>query len=413
MEYHIKKRTRIAKACAQCIISKTKCSDERPCRRCLDRGQTCGPETEVSPPLPPDPSTQFELVERAPSSVVGSQPPWPLHGVESEPIALVSLQNQENLVKTVEGRAFSSLDTSLAGTQRNAESYIANGPDFSSIWDHNALSNDSALNIDDDILMAVDLDWNSLIQADYDFNYESSVSNSPHHQRASNTLNSASRPRAPLVQEFYKRSVWLWDPDPHDTASMEESPHLSEADERLLLSSGATEKAPEDKTAGLTSLTNFTCGYDSRDALLFLVQRNADATAAIRCFPTPKVLSFLLRAFVVQETVSSCPFLHLSSFKVSKCKPELLSALIIAGTANFANRHVWKLGLALQERTRLAIYKAIHHNNSISRDLNILQAHILWVEAGLWSGVRQRMEVARSAANIIPTVSNLSNLTNN
>lgn len=334
---------------------------------------------------------------------MSSQGTWTHQDRESEPIAFIGSQNQEQFVERDESRAFSSLDLSLAGTQRSAECHTANGAGLSSIWDLNILSNDSALNVDDDILMAMDLDWNSLIRPDYDFNYEGPVANSPGHSRGSN---------GPLVQEFFRRSLWLWDLNPHDSALMEEAPHLLEAEERLLLSSGATEKPSEDKTAGSSLPARFTCGSDARDALLLLIQRNSDCTGPIRCFPSPKVLSFLLRAFAIQETVSRCPFLHLSSFKVDNCRTELLSALIVAGSANFSNRQIWKLGLALQERTRLALYKALHHNNSIARDLDILQAQILWVEAGLWSGVRRKMEDAMSAANNVPTVGNLSNSTN-
>lgn len=291
----------------------------------------------------------------------------------------------------------------MAGAQRSPESHTANGAAISSIWDPDILSNDSALNLDDDILMAMDLDWNSLVQPDYDFDYEGLISSSPGHSRGTNALTTASRSRVLLVQEFFKRCLWLWDPDPRDLASMEETPHLSEAEERLLLSSGATEKASEDRT-GSALLAGFTCGGEARDALLLLVQRNSDSPAAVRCFPSAKVLSFLLRAFAVQEGVNRCPFIHLSSFKADKCRTELLSAMIVAGSANFANRQICKLGLALQERTRLAIYKTPDHHNSIVRDLDILKAQILWVEAGLWSGFRRKMEVAESAANNVPAV---------
>lgn len=308
-----------------------------------------------------------------------------------------------------ETQAFSLSDMSLAATERNIDYRLANGAALSSIWDPDILSNDSALNFDDDILMAIDLDWNSLIQADFDFSQQSPLNGSQLHPRMSNDVNNPGQSRKPLVQEFFKRSLWLWDPDPRDSASMEESPHLSEAEERLLLSSGATEKVSEDKSAGSSLLADFICGSDTRDALLHLVQRNSDTTAAVRCFPSPKVLSLILRAFAVQETTSHCPLLHLPSFKVNKCRIELTSALIVAGSANFANRQLWKLGLALQERTRLAIYHVQDANSSWARDLDMLQAQILWVESGLWSGVRRKMEVAEAAANNVPTVGKLFN----
>jgi hypothetical protein len=135
-----------------------------------------------------------------------------------------------------------------------------------------------------------------------------------------------------------------------------------------------------------------------------MVQSNSDKTAAVRCFPSAEVLSFLLKAFAFQEASCRCPLLHLPSFKGDNCKIELLSGLIVAGSTNFSNLQIWKLGLALQDRTRVAIYKALDHKASTWQDLDLLQAQILWVEAGLWSGVRCKMEVAESAANSIPIV---------
>lgn len=368
----------------------------------------CGPEPEGSTaPLPPGSSTQSDSGARALSPVVSSQGTWTSQIRESETIALMGSRDPEPSAARDAGRAFSS-STTLAGTHRGVECHphLAGGAAISSIWDHNNIlsTTDLALDIDDDILMAMDLDWNSLIQPNYDWNYNGPVGNSPGHAGGSDDLTPRHQSRGLSIREFFKRSLWLWEPDAHESASMEEAPHLSEAEERLLLSSGPNKKPSEDRTDGSSILADFACGSDARDALLLLVQRNSDSEAAVRSFPSARVLSVLLQAFAVQETVSRCPFLHLSSFKADKCQIELLSALIAAGSANFANRQIWKLGLALQERNRRAIYKVLDHNNSIPPDLGPCQAQVLWVEAGLWSGVRRKMELAEWAANSVPLV---------
>lgn len=412
-EHQIKRRNRAAKACTQCILSKTKCSDERPCQRCRTRGQTCDPEPEVSVMRPPGSSTQFETDARASSPVLGSRGASRQQESESEPLVFLGSQTQEQLAASEGNGTADPLAVSLEGTQQNVECHnTANCSAVSSLWDNDIFSTDSTLDIDDDILMAMDLDWNSLIQLDFDSSNEDPSSRPLEHLRGGNDLTNGSRPRGLLVREFFKRSLWLWEPDARDTASMEEAPHLSEVDERLFLSTGRTEKASDERVAGASWSAALTCGNEARDALLLLAQRNSENTAALRCFPSPSVLTFLLRAFAIQETVSRCPFLHLPSFQVDKCRIELLSALVVAGSANFANRKIWKLGLALQERTRIAIYKTLGHNNSLAPDSDILQAQILWVEAGLWSGVRRKMEVAESAANNLPFVGCMLSWTN-
>lgn len=78
--------------------------------------------------------------------------------------------------------------------------------------------------------------------------------------------------------------------------------------------------------------------------------------------------------------------------------------MITSGSTLSGSRNIWKFGLALQERTRLAIYKALDFDNSIARRLDIIQAQLLWFESGSWSGSRRKMEVAESAAGNVPTV---------
>ncbi|KIW12778.1 hypothetical protein PV08_07965 [Exophiala spinifera] len=273
------------------------------------------------------------------------------------------------------------------------------------MWDNNFFSTDPAPDFDDDILMDLDLDWTSFVQLDYDLNCNDPHVGSPRYTRGPDDSNSGFRPRGPSVREFFSQSLWLWDPDARDSASTEETPHLSEADERVILSTVHVNNASTDKGTGLSPWSaGFSCRSDTRDALLLMVQSNSARTSAVRCFPSAEVLNFLLKAFAFQEALSRCSLLHLPSFKGDSCKIELLSGLIIAGSTSFSNPQIWKLGLALQDPTRIALYKVLDRQALTWQNMELLQAQILWIEAGLWSGVRCNMEVAESAANSIPTM---------
>ncbi len=334
---------------------------------------------------------------------------------DNVPMLLASSHNQARSDEMNSVQATNLSEIPLTSTERSANSHtgnMLNASMFPSIWDNNFFSTETAVDIDDDILMDMDLNWNSFVQLDYDFNHEGPRGSAPRRPREGDSLTSGSRPRGPSVREFFSQSLWLWEPDVRDSASTEGTPHLSEADERVILSSGPIDNAPGAKAPEPSLSVGFTCRSATRDALLLMVQCHSDSTAAVRCFPSAQVLSFLLKAFAFQETVCRCPVLHLPSFKSDRCRIELLSALIVAGSTNLSNLQIWQLGLALQDRTRIAIYKALDHKVTNWRDIDLLQAQILWVEAGLWSGVRWKMEVAESAANSIPIVRTSLTLTN-
>lgn len=252
--------------------------------------------------------------------------------------------------------------------------------------------------------MTIDFDWNSLTLPDHQPQAHHSTNHPPAQPVAGDRSTNRTQSRVLSGQEAFKRSIWLWDPDPRDSASLEEVPQLSEAEERFILSPGSSEKILADRTSSSPLSTRLSYGSNARDAILLLVQQNSDPRVLVRSFPSSEVLTFLLRAFVAHDSLGRCPFLHFPSLIVEKCRPELLSALVVAGSANFANRQVFKFGMALQERTRLAIHIALDHNNSVARNLDIIQAQLLWIESGLWSGYRRKMEVAESAANNVPTV---------
>ena len=293
-----------------------------------------------------------------------------------------------------------STEIPLARAQPRFEWLAADGGGFPSIWDSTFLSNDSMYSIDDDTLMAMNLDWNSLIEPERSLPSRNADNPSPIHPTANSALANRTRSCVLSGHEAFKRSVWLWDPDPRDSALLEDPPELSEAEERSILSPGRD----RDGSLGFPLHIRLAFGSENRDTLLQLVQQNSDHAVVIRSFPSPAALGFLLKAFVFQESTGPCSFVHFASLVVKECRTELLSAFIVAGSANSVNHDVWKFGMALQERTRLALYQAFDRDNSIARNLDVIQAQLLWIEAGLWSGYRRKMEVAESAANNVPTV---------
>ena len=261
--------------------------------------------------------------------------------------------------------------------------------------------NDFVLDFDDSGLFAMDLDWNALIEPVIfpSIPYEAGGVPSTSGERSQDISRAPFISRAILGHEAFKRSPWMWQADSYDSAVAEETPQLSEDQEQLLLP-----RFILDRISMVSMPTSPALGNSARDSILLLVQRNSGPSTIVQSFPSAKTLNFLLMNFVSREKNERCPFIHMPSLAPDKCRTELLTAMIGAGAITVGINQIWKLGLAFQERTRMALFRALDSDNSLARTLDVVQASLLWIETGLWSGSSRKMEVADSAANNVPTV---------
>lgn len=273
---------------------------------------------------------------------------------------------------------------------------------YASVFDPTLISNDYGFTIDDDALMAAFQDSSSVMESDRGRQAQPLGSDCLRSSDVNKSTECSVQSRILSAHKIFKKSPWLCDPDPEDSAWTEEAPQLSEADERRILPRNSA-----GRNSGGLRLSDLSCSSNKRDALLLLAQQHSGPSVNVRSFPSTNILCLLLRNFVGREKSSRCPFIHLPTLSPETCRIELLSAMIVSGSTTSAFPEIWKFGLALQERTRLALFKALCMDNTIARHLDILQATILWQEAGSWSGSRRKMEVAESAAANAPTVTML------
>lgn len=270
---------------------------------------------------------------------------------------------------------------------------------LASLFDPSHPSNDYGFGLDDDTLMAMSQDWSSFIEPRRTQQAQTTGAGLSKQPDAGPSTQHGLQSRILSGHEIFQKSPWVWEPDPRDSASTEEAPQLSEAEEQQILPRNSMTRTP----TGLR-LPDLTCGSKQRDALLLLAQQNSGPGVVVQSFPSANILSLLLRNFVALEESNHCPFIHFPTLALNECRIELLSAMITSASTTSSGPEIWKFGLALQERTRLAIYKALDFDNTIARRLDILQAQILWIETGSWSGSHRKMEVAESAAGNVPTV---------
>ena len=387
---------------------KAKCSNERPCQRCHKRGEICRAPVKTTGPIPSVSVTSSTTLSdnAAEKSATLAQPSLDDQGygapvLNVRPAGTVTHQFQDGCSTLNSHTGFDSATNPgmIAMPPPSHEGNIATWDAYAPVFDSSLIYNDYAFSIDDVALMGLSQDWSSMVDSDQGRQVQPLEGESLQSSKHDASTDGSVQSRILSAHKIFKKSPWLRDPDPEDSAWTEEAPQLSEAQENRILPRDIAGRSP-----GGPRLLDLSCTSDKRDALLLLVQQHTGPGVNVCSFPSTNILSLLLRNFVGRQTSSCCPFIHLPTLAAETCRIELLSAMIVSGSTTSAFPEIWKFGLALQERTRLALFKALCMDNTIARHLDILQATILWQEAGSWSGSRRKMEVAESAAGNAPTV---------
>lgn len=160
----------------------------------------------------------------------------------------------------------------------------------------------------------------------------------------------------------------------------------------------------------------------SRDRIFQLVSKTTQSRILIPSFPSADYLDILIKVGIAKRTETDA-WIHPYTFESESARPEFLTALIAAGCVCFGIPSVSRTGLVLQEIVRVALAKLVSHSsqgclsstkvmflqteddNSTIRDLQYLQASMLWLDIGAFCGFRRKMEIAESSLQPLVTVS--------
>ncbi|KAI7040858.1 hypothetical protein KC352_g46612, partial [Hortaea werneckii] len=82
-------------------------------------------------------------------------------------------------------------------------------------------------------------------------------------------------------------------------------------------------------------------------------------------------------------------WIHPFTFKSEDCRPELLTALVAAGCVCFGVKTVSRTGLVLLEIVRVALSRVIEEDNSAGRDIQWLQASMIWLDVAAFCGFKR------------------------
>jgi hypothetical protein len=139
----------------------------------------------------------------------------------------------------------------------------------------------------------------------------------------------------------------------------------------------------------------------------------------------------MIETYFKSEDPKSEAFIHRSSFDPSAISQELFSAVVSSGALCISTPVIWQFGLALNEVTASVIGKRVSMGHGLTmasqrywqkvnhmltakqlessclavRDITLLQATVLHLETGQWSGFNRQAEVAESFAPRLLTVS--------
>ncbi|KAF5600898.1 transcription factor Pig1p [Fusarium pseudoanthophilum] len=367
---------RVSQACKACAGSKLKCDEDASCRRCVAKGIPCERDTrftETGDKTSPDTSIQSTIDQELsipvlePSHLSLSEDDFskflkgvmtPVEGQESRPIDQADLTSINHLYNPLPSHGL--LDFRVDGDTR----------------------------FDD---VAMDL-WDLPCSPSF---YYNGILLEPKASLPVNTAIDPPNPVRPAVlgHVAYKESaLGMWEPSQND--------HLNSNIKALSVLGDSPQDAIQLTSLELSSQQQFKpLSVGLRDQLLLLTLnacKPESKLAIIRAFPHSEILSKLIESFFSHHRVQTDSWIHGPSFEPNQQGAELILTIVNMGTMFADSKILHSLGFALHEVARLSLPVMFERANSMTRALWALQAFVLDIEMGLWSGIKRKMEIAES-----------------
>ncbi|KAI4688799.1 uncharacterized protein J4E84_004729 [Alternaria hordeiaustralica] len=202
--------------------------------------------------------------------------------------------------------------------------------------------------------------------------------------------NSAKRRHA-----VFKQSAWFWIPERNQHAFSE---HENIALDERNVDLASSPHMPYSSNVVIPDKLS----PAARDRIFQLVSKTAQSHITIPSFPSAECVDKLIKVGIAKRTETDA-WIHPYTFESETARPEYLTALVAAGCVCFGVLSVSRTGLALQEIVRVALNRLSENDNSVIRDLEYLQASMLWLDIGAFCGYRRKMEIAESSLQSLVT----------
>ena len=396
---------RVVQACKACAASKLKCSDGKPCSRCVRRGVTCETDdavsyanlgnglddlrTEIHTPNGTSSAVndsinvrQPGLLGHGPSTSAASPGDRPA-SLEPEPSASQATDQQ---VYTASALGRSQEDTSSTGAGTiGSQDHVEQTMEFS-LDDHplsqqhefehemaarsycemlrdilgssaaspaaaeDVLIDDTGDTIWDQCLNAgqpfADLTWFSFIDlAPFDIDNALNTTVSTARQEHSASFEHAAP--AATTQAFHL-SGWNWGPSPDDNETAETT--------NLILP--PVVPTPESPHPQMTTQHHGLLKQEDRNRLLSMLLKHCEKEQWVRIastFPSEQFLSHLLQVFYALQGRDTISWLHRPTIDIESMRVECIAAMIGTAACFSLNRSVQRFGYVLPELVRFAV----------------------------------------------------------
>ncbi|KAL3426552.1 C6 transcription factor [Phlyctema vagabunda] len=421
----IRRTDRAYPACIACAAAKSRCVGQKPCRRCTAKNIACempsvveGAWQQPSADTRPQASGSsmsshgIEMTLQTPGNMPERHRQPFVHNTPGTEQQLTA-QSPNKYPSTI---ANDSTNHDCAGKQRINPHYILQEPSLASLqkdgMDIMPLESGQLAfdNIIEDIMFmpnianfndqSLNLDFhNFTVQQELQTpSLTSTIDETPILELSGQVLRLAHDARASYAA--FRRSPWLWTPAQQDYV-LHDRGNLTLDEDRLMLaltpiSSRLTLNGPN---GGFSIITP-----GMRDKMYCLSVNMASCSSYIPSFPSLEVINFAVEAFFVTQKYQADSWIHLPSMSFLDVIPELGLALVVAGSSVISIAAIWKMGLVLQDVLRIKLGQLWEQDNTATRKLQPLQAYMLMLDAGLWSGFQRQMELAESFVQPIITI---------
>ena len=145
----------------------------------------------------------------------------------------------------------------------------------------------------------------------------------------------------------------------------------------------------------------------SRDKILAMILSTCkpnNIPRSVACFPSISLLDSLFQFSITSPGSHAKHWIHAQTLLAGQTRPEVLAAIIAAGAVLTPDAAIRKVGYAIQEALRTAVQVQVEDDNTLMRDLQIMQASLLQLKIGLWSGDSRKMELAEGFQQVLVTM---------
>ncbi|KAL3417189.1 cytochrome p450 [Phlyctema vagabunda] len=198
------------------------------------------------------------------------------------------------------------------------------------------------------------------------------------------------------ITNAYTASLGSWHPEYQDYLVIEEND----------LFSSSINSLDDDDFSDVEDqhILNEKLTFRARDLILMMVSDSVMPTnvpACIMAFPALEILERFAQVFLSWHRTELGTFIHVPTFRPLDCDAILLTACVSSGAVRSRNSSIRKFGFALMDVVQIQLSRMAEKTGILTRKLPYLQAFLLQLQVGLWSGNKRKVEMAGGFVGIL------------